>query len=80
MKYHFKVDNYVWASMVLPVNGFGSTSLIFICGWLLFANGACTGIVVGIAVVYMGMEQNPMDSPACYSIIIVFYLLSFRKL
>ena len=39
--------------MVLPVNGFGSTSLILIFGQLLlFANGACKGIIAGIAVVY----------------------------
>ena len=36
---------------------FGSTNLILICSrLLLFTNGACTGIIAGFAVVYMGME------------------------
>ena len=57
MKYHFKVDNYMWPCIVLPVNGFGSTSLILICGQLLlFANGAHTGVISGVAVVYTGIE------------------------
>ena len=57
MKYHFKVDNHAWPCMVFPVNGFGSTNLVFICSQLLlFANGACTGAVAGVAVVYTGIE------------------------
>ena len=81
MKYCFKVDKHMWACMVLPVNGFCSTNLIFICSWLLlFANGGCIGVIAGIAVVYMGMNLNPMDGPVHCSVIIAFYLLSFRKL
>ena len=57
MKYHFKVDYYAQAWVVLPLNGFGSTSLILICGQLLLcANSACAGIIAGIAVVYTGIE------------------------
>ena len=57
MKYHFKVDNYMQACMVLPVNGFSSANLIFISGQLLLlANYASAGIVAGIAVVYTGIE------------------------
>ena len=57
MKYHFKVNNYMRPCMVLPVNGFGSTSLILICGQLLlFANGARMGVIDGVAVVYTGIE------------------------
>ena len=45
------------ACMVLPLNGFGSTNLILICGWLLICiNGARTGVVAGVAIVYMGIE------------------------
>ena len=57
MKSYFKVGNHMWACVVLPVNGFGFTNLILICGWLLlFSNGAYAGIIAGIAVVYMGTE------------------------
>ena len=43
--------------MVLPLNGFGSANLILICGQLLICiNGACTGVIAGVAVVYMGIE------------------------
>ena len=43
--------------MVLPLNGFGSANLILICGWLLICiNGACAGVIAGVAVVYTGME------------------------
>ena len=43
--------------MVLPVNGFGSINLIFICSQLLlFANDAYVGVVAGIALVYTGIE------------------------
>ena len=74
IKYHFKLDNYALACVVLPVNGFGSDNLILICSWLLlFANGAYTGVIASIAVIYTGIEQNPMDSPACYSVNIAFY-------
>ena len=49
--------NHTWACIVLPVNIFSSASLILIYGWLLpFVNGAPTGVVAGIAVVYTGME------------------------
>ena len=45
------------ACMVLPLNGFGSTYLIFICSQLLiFINGARIGVIAGVAVVYMGIE------------------------
>ena len=55
MKYHFKMDNHMQACVVLPLNGFGSASLILICGRLLLcANGACTGVIAGV--VYMGIE------------------------
>ena len=57
IKYHFKVDNYTQAFMVLPLNGFGSASLVLICGRLLLCvNGACAGVIAGVAVVYMGIE------------------------
>ena len=57
MKYCFKVDNYTWACVVLPVNGFSSANFIVICvQLLLFANGAYTGIVAGIVVFYTGIE------------------------
>ena len=42
MKYHFKAYNYAWACIVLLLNGFGSTSLILICGQsLVCVNSAC---------------------------------------
>ena len=57
MKYHFKVDNYAQACVVLPVNGFGCAYLILICSQLLlFASGAYVGIIAGVAVVYRGIE------------------------
>ena len=57
MKYCFKVDNLAWYCVVLPVNGFGSASLVLICGQLLlFAVGACTGIIAGVAMGYTGIE------------------------
>ena len=57
IKYHFKVDNHAWACLILPVNSFGSTSLILICGqFLLCANGAHAGVIAGVAVVYTGIE------------------------
>ena len=56
IKYLFKVDNHVWACVVLPVNGLGSVNLILICGrLLLFPNGACTGVIAGVDVVYTGI-------------------------
>ena len=56
-KYHFIVDSHAWAWMVLPVNGFGSASLILICSWLLLcANGTHVGVIAGVAVVYTGIE------------------------
>ena len=80
MKYHFKADNYAQACVVLLLNSFGSTNLILICGWLLlFANGACTGVVAGIVIVYTGIEKNSIDGPACCSAIVAFFLLSLRK-
>ena len=57
MKYHFKVDNHAWACVVLPVNGFGSASLIIIYGYLLlFANSARASVVAGVAEGYTGIE------------------------
>ena len=45
------------ACVVLPLNGFGSASLILICGWLLLcANGAHVGAIAGVAVVYTDIE------------------------
>ena len=68
------MDNHTLACVVLPLNGFGSTSLILICGQLLFANGACMGIIVGvIVVVYMGMEKSSVDDLAYCSAIIASY-------
>ena len=56
MKYHSKADNHMQPCMVLPVNGFSSAYSILICSWLLlFTNGACMGVIAGIAVVYTGM-------------------------
>ena len=57
INYHFIVENHAWAWVVLPVNGFGSTSLIVICGWLLlYANGIRAGVIAGVTVVYTGIE------------------------
>ena len=57
MEFFFKVDKHMWACVVLPENGFGSTSLILTCGQLLlFANGAYVGIIAGVAVIYTAME------------------------
>ena len=57
MKYHFRADNHAQACVVLPLNGFGSTNLILICGQLLLCiNGARAGVVAGVAIVYMGIE------------------------
>ena len=80
MKYCLKSDSHVWACMVLPVNSFGSASLILICGrLLLLANSAHMGIIAGVAVVYIGIEYKPVDVPACCSVIFAFYLLNFGK-
>ena len=62
---------------MLPLNGFGSNNLILICYWFLFANGAHTGIMAGVVIVYTGMKKNSMNGPACYSAIIAS---SFTKL
>ena len=57
MKYCFKADNYTLAWVVLPLNGCGSANLILICGHLFICiNGAYTGVVAGVAVVYTGIE------------------------
>ena len=57
IKYRFKADNYAQACVVLPLNGFGSANLILICGQLLiYINGSCTGVIAGVAVIYMGIE------------------------
>ena len=43
--------------MILPLNGFDFTSLILICRWLLLCdNVARTGIIAGVAVIYMDIE------------------------
>ena len=56
-KYCFKADNHAQACMVLRLNGFGSTTLIFICSQLLLCgNGACMGIIARVAAVYTGIE------------------------
>ena len=66
--------------MVLLLNGFGSANLIQICGWFLFfANGACTGVIAGVIVIYMVIEKNSEDGSACCSAIFAFFLLSFGK-
>ena len=73
------MDNYTLACVVLLLNGFGFACLILICGQLLFANGACMGIVVGvIVVVYMGMEKNSMDDLAYCSTIIASYFTKLK--
>ena len=73
IKYCFNADNHMRACMVLPLNGFGFANLILICGrWLIYINGACAGVVAGVAVVYMGIEYKPMEGPACWSVIIAF--------
>ena len=59
--------------MVLLLNGFGSTSLILICGHFLLANGACMGVIAGVIVVYMGIEKNSIYGPACCSAIVAFF-------
>ena len=57
MKYCFNADNHARACVVLPLNGFGSANLILICSQLLICiNGAHTGVVAGVAVVYTGTE------------------------
>ena len=77
LKYHFKVDNHMQACMVLPLNGFGSTNLILICGQLLFANGACVDVIAGVVLVYMAIEKNSEDGAAFCPTIVAFFLLSF---
>ena len=60
--------------MILPLNGFGSTNLIPFYGWfLLFANGASAGIVASVCVIYMGIEKNSMDGPACCYAVVAFF-------
>ena len=45
----------MWACVVLPLNGFVSTSLIFSCGQLLlYANGARVGVVSGVFCILYG--------------------------
>ena len=45
--------------MVFPLNSLSSINLILICGqFLLFANRACTGIIAGVVVVYLGIEKK----------------------
>ena len=66
--------------MVLPLNGFGSNNLTLICGWLLFAYRAWMGIIASVIAIYIGIEKNIVDGPACCSAIVAFFLLSFRKL
>ena len=57
MKYCFKADNPAQACMVLLLNSFGSAKLIFIFGQLLICiNGARTGVLARVAVVYTGIE------------------------
>ena len=46
----------------------------------LLANGASMGVCAGIVVIYMGIEKNSVDGPACCSAIVASFLLSFRKL
>ena len=46
----------------------------------LFANGTYTGIISGVVVIFMGIEKNSMDGPACCSAIVASFLLSFRNL
>ena len=47
----------MWACVVLLLNGFGSANLILICSQLLICiNGARTGVVVGVGVIYTGIE------------------------
>ena len=61
------------ACVVLPLNGFGSTNLILICGWFLLDNGARMGIIAGIVVIYMAIEKNSVDDLVCCSAIIAFF-------
>ena len=57
IKYCFKADNHAQACVVLPLNSFGSANLILICSQLLICiNGARTGVITGVAVVYMAIE------------------------
>ena len=75
------MESHVWACMVLPLNGFGSINLILICSqFLLFAYGACVAGISGVVVIYSGIEKNSMDSLACYSAIVISFLLGFRIL
>ena len=57
IKYCFNANNHARACVVLPLNSFGSANLILICGqFLIWINGARTGVVAGVAVVYTGIE------------------------
>ena len=49
--------------MVLPLNGFGSASLIPIYSWVLLADGAHAGVIADI--IYTGMEENSLNVSAC---------------
>ena len=61
IKYHFKADNHAWVCVVLLLNCFGSTNLILICSQLLLCiNIAHAGVIAGVAVVYMVIEQKPV--------------------
>ena len=64
--------------MVLLLNSSGSANLILICSQLLFANGACMGVIASVVVIYMGMEKNSIDDPIYYFSIITLFVLSFK--
>ena len=79
MKQYFKMDNHARICVVLPLNGFGSTYLILICGQFLLANGACMGIVTSIIVVCMGIEENSMHGPAHFLLLFPLFYQAFEK-
>ena len=61
--------------MVLPLNGFRSTSLILIYGWFLLAIGTYAGIIAGV--IYISMEKK---TPYTIEHANLPWLLSFTKL
>ena len=70
----------MWVCVVLPLKGFGAANLLQICSWfLLFANGARTGIIAGVVVIYMAIKKNSINGLAYCSAIMAYFLLKFKK-
>ena len=69
----------MWACVVLPLNCLGSANLILFCGQFLLANGAHSGVISGIVVVYIGIEKNSLHGPASWFAIVATFFLSLKK-